>query len=246
VATRVHTNTEFEGRFPPRPAFGPAKNEWHNSRPAPRGNAFFSRFWLADSPRVPLETSTALSLEICILAGGLSRRMGRDKSRLRLGRRSMLGQIRATARNLGQPVRVIRRDAVPHCGPLSGIYTALRTTKAEAVMFLACDMPFVTDELMRDVLERFCRQGKALFVRSDSKPGFPFVLRSEALATVASQIEQGEFALHALARRLKAGIFSPPLSQPALLRNVNTPKEWASAARLWKCDQEERRVMRDA
>jgi len=125
---------------------------------------------------------------------------------------------------------------VPRCGPLGGIYTALKTTKAEAVMFLACDMPFVTDALMRGVLERFWQQGNALFVRSGSRPGFPFVLRREALATVATQIEQGEFALHALARRLKAGSFSPPLSQQAQLRNVNTPREWASAVRVWMRD----------
>jgi molybdopterin-guanine dinucleotide biosynthesis protein A len=92
--------------------------------------------------------------EICILAGGLSRRMGKDKTRLRLGRRSMLALIRAQARATGLPVRVIRRDAVPRCGPVGGIYSALQTTRAEAVLFLACDMPFVTAELIQWILEQ--------------------------------------------------------------------------------------------
>src|SRR6266566_1093085 len=92
------------------------------------------------------------SVEICILAGGLSRRMGRDKSRLRLGRRTMLGHIRGEARKLGFPVRVIRRDAVPRCGPLGGVYTALKTTRAHAVVFLACDMPFVSADLIAFLL----------------------------------------------------------------------------------------------
>src|SRR5262245_26747021 len=87
------------------------------------------------------------NLEICILAGGLSKRMGRNKSRLSLGNITMLGHIRKTAEATGLPVRVIRRDCVPKCGPLGGIYTALKTTEADAILFLACDMPLVTTEL---------------------------------------------------------------------------------------------------
>src|SRR5712692_30552 len=47
---------------------------------------------------------------ICVLAGGLSARIGRNKARLRLGQRTMLGQIRAVAKTIGLPLRVIRRD----------------------------------------------------------------------------------------------------------------------------------------
>ena len=81
---------------------------------------------------------------VCILAGGLSQRMGRDKSRLRLGSHTLISHIRATLKDSGWPVRVLRRDVVDRCGPLGGIYTALCTTRAEVVIFLACDMPFVS------------------------------------------------------------------------------------------------------
>ena len=92
------------------------------------------------------------AIEACILAGGLSSRMGTDKARLRLGRKTLLGHVRAAARAAGLPLRVIRRDIVPRCGPLGGVYTALRSTRAEAVMFLSCDMPFVTGELLQRLL----------------------------------------------------------------------------------------------
>ena len=172
-------------------------------------------------------------VEICILAGGLSRRMGRDKSRLRLGRRTMLGHIRGEARELGLSVRVIRRDAVPRCGPLGGVYTALNTTRADAVMFLACDMPFVTAALLRAMHRRFGEGNKYLFVRSEDTVGLPFLLRRDALATVTKQIELGRFSLHELARALKAKTFCPSASQRAELRNVNTPREWARTVRRW-------------
>src|ERR1044072_1658113 len=51
-----------------------------------------------------LPAAPSFMCEGCILAGGLSRRMGRDKTRLRLGGRTVLGQIRATARQLRHPV----------------------------------------------------------------------------------------------------------------------------------------------
>ncbi len=95
------------------------------------------------------------TISVCILAGGLSTRMGRDKSRIRIGRRTMLEHVRHIASELGLPVRVLRRDAVPRCGPIGGIYTALARTRADAILFLACDMPFVTAAFLNEMLREF-------------------------------------------------------------------------------------------
>jgi molybdopterin-guanine dinucleotide biosynthesis protein A len=173
-------------------------------------------------------------IEICILAGGLSRRMGRDKSRLKLGSRTMLAQIRGTAKALGLPVRVIRRDIITRCGPLGGIHTVLKTTRADTVLFLACDMPFISDKLLHAVLKHFVRKDTALFVRFQGKPGFPFVLDREALTIVSHQIRSGSFSLRELSLRLKARMFTPSARLLRQLRNVNTPEEWACAVRLFK------------
>src|SRR5258707_12187115 len=126
---------------------------------------------------------TPLAWEICILAGGLSQRMGRDKARVRLGKRTMLGQVQTAAAATGLPVRVIRRDCVPRCGPIGGIYTALSSTTSTAILFLACDMPFVSSELMRRLIKEFQNSGKPLFVRSGPghRLGFPFLLTRETL-----------------------------------------------------------------
>ena len=180
-----------------------------------------------------MKLQASSSVGICILAGGLSRRMGRDKSRLRLGRRTMLGHIRGEARELGLSVRVIRRDAVPRCGPLGGVYTALKTTRADAVMFLACDMPFITAALLRAMHRRFGEGSKYLFVRSEDTVGLPFVLRRDALATVTKQIALGRFSLRELARALKAKTMRVPPRWRAQLSNINTPGEWERARGLW-------------
>jgi molybdopterin-guanine dinucleotide biosynthesis protein A len=175
----------------------------------------------------------ALACEVCILAGGLSRRMGRDKARLRLGRRTMLGHVRAAAGALDLPIHVIRRDAVRRCGPLGGIYTALRTTRADAVIFLACDMPFVSHALLRR-LRRDCGAARnGLFVRESGRTGFPCILPRAALPVVADAIAGGRLSLQTLAKRLNARSLRLPWVFSRELRNVNTPADWQRVRKLW-------------
>ncbi len=159
--------------------------------------------------------------------------MGRDKARLRLGRKTMLGQIRATAWSTGWPVRVIRRDRVARCGPLAGVYTALLTTRKEAVLFLACDAPFVSGQLLRRLVRQFQAAPAAWFVVHRGRVGFPFLLLRGGLAAVEAQIERRDFSLQALAAALKGSKLRLPHAWAPQLRNVNTPGDWERAKRMW-------------
>jgi len=150
--------------------------------------------------------------------------MGRDKARLRLGRRTMLSIVRATARELGQPVRVIRRDLVPRCGPLGGVLTALQTTRADAVLLLACDMPFVTAPLLRKIIRASRQGGRAVFAEQRGRVGFPFLLSRSAAAEVRAALARHEFSVNALASRLRARKVSVR-ARCLDLFNVNTPDE---------------------
>ena len=164
---------------------------------------------------------------ICILAGGLSERMGRDKRRMRLAGRTLLGHVRHSAEAICLEVRIIRKDLVPRCGPLGGIYTALKTSTHEAELFLSCDMPFITAAL----LKRIIHIGRPAFVEHKGHVGFPFILRGADLAVVEQEIRAGRFSLQNLARRLKAKrvrLLGPHAGQ---LFNVNTPADWQEAQR---------------
>ncbi len=151
--------------------------------------------------------------------------MGTDKARLRVGRRTLLGIIRGEAGKLGVKVRVIRRDLVERCGPLGGIFTGLKTTRCNAVLFLACDMPLISVDLLLKVLSQLSPGTGAVFVQSKSA-GFPFVLRKELLAVVEEQIAAKAFSIHQLCRALQAKTYQPDESEMAQLSNINTPQEW--------------------
>jgi len=171
--------------------------------------------------------------EICILAGGLSTRMGRDKARMRLGGKTLLRRVRDIAGQTPWPVRVIRRDLVARCGPLGGVYTVLQTTQAERVLFLACDMPFITVELIERLIASRPSKTGAIFTRDSAagQVGFPFILRRDLLAKVERQLAERRHSLQTLAEQCRAKILAVR-SAGVLLHNVNTPDDWAAARKF--------------
>ena len=180
------------------------------------------------------KAQTAQRVEVCILAGGKSSRMGVDKSRLRLGRRTMLGHIGASANAAGFRSRVIRADLVPRCGPLAGVYSALATSRAEAILFLSCDMPFISTKLLRALSGKLGPRTKALFVAERGRVGFPFLLRHSALPVVEGQLARRQLSLQRLARVLRAQTVSLPPGQANELFNINTPEDWEMARARWR------------
>jgi len=174
-------------------------------------------------------------VEICILAGGLSTRMGRPKARLRLGNLTLLGHVRKNVAELNLPVRIIRKDLVPRCGPLGGIYSALKTTTAEAVLFLPCDTPFLSGALLRRFLAEFDGR-RPLFGAARERVGFPILLPRSGLPVLAEQINERKFALHDLAPATNARLLRVPTRQ---LFNINAPAALAEARKRWRSAQEQ-------
>jgi molybdenum cofactor guanylyltransferase len=158
--------------------------------------------------------------------------MGRNKAQLRLGARTLLSWARAGARAAGLQVRVIRRDLWPRCGPLGGIYTGLRQTRSDAVLFLSCDMPFVTADLIELVLSQLKSDRLAVFVRRDGRFGFPCLIRTTALPIVEGLLANQQFSIQALALALKAWPCKVPAAMATALFNVNTPEDYRQASLL--------------
>ena len=166
-----------------------------------------------------------------ILAGGKAKRMGRDKSRIRLGRRTLLGHVRAAVADAGFKPRVVATDSQPGLGPLGGIATAIRSTRHSRVLFLGCDMPLLSGDLIDEFLAVAADGIGPIFTCYKKGVGLPFVLYRHDLDLVGKQIDRSELSLQQLAKRLKARTWSPPPGRLRELFNINTPADLAEARR---------------
>lgn len=113
--------------------------------------------WMTDQNHDPQPVS------VVILAGGQSRRMGQDKSLLRVGSRTLLEIVAGRVRPLGEELFVVARerpeyaklgfrvvpDHVPGSGSLGGILTALTVARYDRCLVVGCDMPFLNRALLR-------------------------------------------------------------------------------------------------
>lgn len=97
-----------------------------------------------------------------ILAGGQSRRIGRNKSFIELGGQKLIERVVSAYRQLFEEITIVTNspgqyeylglklvtDAHPAKGSLVGIYTGLVKTSADRCFIAACDMPFLNASLI--------------------------------------------------------------------------------------------------
>jgi iron complex transport system ATP-binding protein len=170
---------------------------------------------------------------IFILAGGKSSRMGRDKARLPMGNRSFLQVITESARELDAPIEVIFDDDLPGCGPLGGIATAFNRFRFGEAVFLSCDMPLVSAETLKQLVQQSQSGNFACFTNCSFGPGFPFVVPRSAKRIIESQLRAGNRSVQDLSSALEAKLITPQLHFSEELLNVNTPADYKRAVQIW-------------
>ena len=103
-----------------------------------------------------------------VVAGGESRRMGRDKALLPWAGADLLDHAVARLRAVADDVRIlcgpamryvergvpVEPDLVPGAGPLGGVLTGLAAAEGRAGLFLAVDLPHVPVALLAGLVER--------------------------------------------------------------------------------------------
>lgn len=155
--------------------------------------------------------------------------MGAPKQHLPLGAQTFLDRVSAVAREITPNVRVIERDLVDRCGPLGGIFTALKQTQAQAVLFLPCDMPSITADLLWKIISIYRRVPVPVFTRTPEGAGFPFLLPREVFPQVEAQVQHQQFSLQQLRQAVHAALYEPTPAERKQLRNVNTRRDYQRA-----------------
>jgi molybdopterin-guanine dinucleotide biosynthesis protein A len=189
-------------------------------------------------------TTTARNhLAIAILAGGQSRRMGRDKAELELGGQTLLERMVDQALLASKTVAVVGRsgarddvvwmeDDQPGLGPLGGLKTALAHLD-QPVLLVACDMPRVDAEALGWLLEKVDhtpqKHGLATMRDGQIEPLFS-VYKPAILPLVDACIDSGRLSARRLIEDGEFRMVEAPEQVAAKLVNVNTPGEFEGIA----------------
>lgn len=181
-----------------------------------------------------------------VLAGGESRRMGRDKALLDYhGRPQVAWALELVSRHCERAFVSVRagqasdgvRSTLPQivdgalgAGPIAGIAAAQATHPDAAWLVVACDLPFLGDALLAELIAR--RGAADITAFRSAHDGLPEPLC--AIYEPATRVPIVEFiaAGRHCPRKFVTASGAPLLELPeaTALDNVNTPEELAVAA----------------
>ena len=152
-----------------------------------------------------------LTITGAVLAGGASRRMGREKAWLPMGAQPMIERIitrlrphverivvianthnAVTFENL--PVNAVWTDLAPDRGPLMGLYTGVMRATTDLMVFVPCDMPLVDSRLI-EPLVRACGEDPALIAAAGAHHSaglqpFPLACRVSAGRAIGALLDR--------------------------------------------------------
>jgi molybdopterin-guanine dinucleotide biosynthesis protein A len=181
-----------------------------------------------------------------VLAGGKSSRMGRRKATLEIDGMTIIERVVEVLRSvfahnlivvnetglhaeLGPPVVV---DDNPGGGSLIGLYTGLSHAPTEYALCVACDMPFLSETLIRYLAGLRGDHDVILPVTEHGPEPLHAIYRKSCLARMKSNISAGQLAIHKLFGQLNVKEVSAAEvrrhdTSMRSLANCNTPEEFA-------------------
>ncbi|MGA2599298.1 MAG: molybdenum cofactor guanylyltransferase [Bryobacteraceae bacterium] len=181
-----------------------------------------------------------------VLVGGHSSRMGRDKALLPW-RRTTLAQHVAQAvqeaatsvaligdpssySHLGYPVCA---DDTPGNGPAGGIATALAISEAEWSLIVGCDMPFITAEPLRMLLQEAAKTDRKCVVAAGPSGPEPLcaVYHRDCLGPLKKAIAESRLRMRDIVRELPTLLVTG--IDPESFANLNTPEDFEAFTRAW-------------
>ena len=191
-----------------------------------------------------------------ILAGGESRRMGSDKSLLPLDGGRFIDHAYRTLAALFDEVIIVTNspdlyaglpcrkvpDLYPVKGSLAGIHSGLSHARSDRIFVVACDMPFLSAEVIR----RLCARGEGsdVVIPRSERGVEPLhaLYDTRCLPAVEELLDAGEKKIVRFFPRVRVCEVPPPAFADCdpdgrSFRNINTPQEYFA---LRDGDREER------
>ena len=190
----------------------------------------------------------AASVSGVILAGGASRRMGRDKAFLEVDGRPLIAIVAERLRAVTGEVIISANDAArfasyadrcvpdvyPGIGTLGGVHAGLMAAAHDLAIVVACDMPFLDPAVLSWFVAAAAGQDLVILRQDVGLEPLHAVYRKSCLPAIEATIKRGERCAYAFHEGLRVRHVAPAELaglDPDLrsFRNVNTPEQWRAA-----------------
>jgi molybdopterin-guanine dinucleotide biosynthesis protein A len=198
-----------------------------------------------------------------VLAGGGSRRFGRDKALVEFDGEPLIARLCRILQNAtGAPVHIIGEaakylqigaeciaDRWPGEGPLGGIITALEASGASVhrdswTLIIGCDMPFLTSEWLRHMEERAAASRAEVVVPKSTYGLEPLCAcwRASAAPNLTCAFEGGVRRVTEAMKQLSMEVLDAADWKrfdnfDRLFWNMNTPADYDEAIRMMKAER---------
>ncbi|MFV9482350.1 molybdenum cofactor guanylyltransferase [Christiangramia sp. ASW11-125] len=190
------------------------------------------------------------AIEVFVLAGGKSKRMGTDKGLVKFKGNPMISHIIEILDKLNLKTSIVSsneeylkfgkpvyKDVIPNKGPLGGLYTALEYSQAPMVLLLACDMPSINRKGIQSLMT-VAEPGKIAIAtdRTQISPLFACYPRSlkdkVANALLADELKMQDF----ISKQSHVVLDLNSLENTEILQNLNTIEELKAAESMGNAD----------
>jgi len=188
-----------------------------------------------------------------VLAGGASRRMGRDKAFLELDGRPLIAIVVERMASVCAEVLIVAGDAQPYAGlgvpvvedrfrdvgALGGLHAGLEAATHDLTLTVGCDMPFLNPDLLRAFAGWAEGFDVALLRRGEYVDPLHGAYHRACLPAIETAIRAYRrriisFFPHVRVRYVTLADVTPFDPDLCSFRNVNTPQELEAARMEWR------------
>ncbi|MBI4620163.1 MAG: molybdenum cofactor guanylyltransferase [Desulfobacterales bacterium] len=179
-----------------------------------------------------------------ILAGGKSKRMGRNKAFLEINGQRMVDQIADIFKDTFEEVILVTNspieylhldlrivtDLIPNKGALGGIYTGLFYASSEHIFVIACDMPFLSKGFIDYMVSKAGKFDAVVPRSGDGLQPLHAIYSKRCLRQIEALLELDDLKITNFYPKVRVREISPHeiLSfdpEQSIFFNINTPQD---------------------
>ncbi len=174
-----------------------------------------------------------------ILAGGKSSRMGTDKGFLKLNNNLFIKHVINAVKPLVSETIIVSdnnnydvfglkrvEDEIKNAGPLSAVYSGLKTSKTQYNFVLSCDIPLITTEILKKLLKEIDKHTDIIQIVSQGKSMPLIALYKKQCETVFLELlNNNERRMNYAINQCNLKTIILQTEEEIYTKNINTPED---------------------